>query len=149
MVQIHDLTPDTTYIFRVQALSPEGNPGSYSVEHDFHTSPLGTNNFKIYRPNAFSSVCPSTFFFHMLELINLSLLIIFFCAAEPQIQNNSTIVMGAVIGVAVILLVVVAVVLLRKRLVTTLFISTFNACIAQINVICSRADCVIMCHKLK
>lgn len=39
-VQINDLTPDTTYMFRVQALSPEGNPGSYSVEHEFLTSPL-------------------------------------------------------------------------------------------------------------
>uniref|UniRef100_A0A8D3B1U1 receptor protein-tyrosine kinase n=1 Tax=Scophthalmus maximus TaxID=52904 RepID=A0A8D3B1U1_SCOMX len=41
-VQINDLTPNTTYMFRVQALSPEGSPGSYSVEHEFHTSPLGT-----------------------------------------------------------------------------------------------------------
>lgn len=43
-VQINDLTPDTTYMFRVQALSPEGNPGTYSVEHDFLTSPLGTRS---------------------------------------------------------------------------------------------------------
>ncbi|XP_073325034.1 ephrin type-A receptor 2a [Pagrus major] len=39
-VQINDLTPDTTYMFRVQAMSPEGHPGSYTVEHEFHTSPL-------------------------------------------------------------------------------------------------------------
>ncbi|XP_041638942.1 ephrin type-A receptor 2a [Cheilinus undulatus] len=39
-VQINDLTPDTSYMFRVQAISPEGNPGSYSVEQEFHTSPL-------------------------------------------------------------------------------------------------------------
>lgn len=39
-VQINDLTPGTAYVFRVQAMSPEGNPGSYSVEHEFHTSPL-------------------------------------------------------------------------------------------------------------
>ncbi|XP_071374053.1 ephrin type-A receptor 2a isoform X1 [Centroberyx affinis] len=39
-VQINDLSPDTTYMFRVQALSPEGNPGSYSVEHEFQTSSL-------------------------------------------------------------------------------------------------------------
>ncbi|CAB1437861.1 unnamed protein product [Pleuronectes platessa] len=39
-VQINDLTPNTTYTFRVQALSPEGNPGSYSTEHEFHTSPI-------------------------------------------------------------------------------------------------------------
>ncbi|XP_068170961.1 ephrin type-A receptor 2a [Antennarius striatus] len=39
-VQINDLTPDTTYMFRVQAISLEGNPGSYSLEHEFHTSPL-------------------------------------------------------------------------------------------------------------
>lgn len=40
-VQINDLTPNTTYLFRVQALGPEGNPGSYSTEYEFHTSPLG------------------------------------------------------------------------------------------------------------
>ncbi|KAM7422756.1 hypothetical protein PAMA_010688 [Pampus argenteus] len=39
-VQINDLNPGTTYMFRVQALSPEGNPGSYSTEHEFQTSPL-------------------------------------------------------------------------------------------------------------
>lgn len=48
-VQINDLTPDTTYMFRVQAMSPEGHPGSYSVEHEFHTSPLGTSRHKVYR----------------------------------------------------------------------------------------------------
>uniref|UniRef100_A0A8C5NDF0 receptor protein-tyrosine kinase n=1 Tax=Gouania willdenowi TaxID=441366 RepID=A0A8C5NDF0_GOUWI len=42
-VQIADLTPDTTYLFRVQALSVGGAPGSYSLEHEFHTSPLGTD----------------------------------------------------------------------------------------------------------
>uniref|UniRef100_A0A7N6AXX4 receptor protein-tyrosine kinase n=1 Tax=Anabas testudineus TaxID=64144 RepID=A0A7N6AXX4_ANATE len=45
-VQINDLTPDTTYIFRVQALSPEGNPGSYSVEHEFHTSPIAESQIQ-------------------------------------------------------------------------------------------------------
>lgn len=55
-VQINDLTPDTTYMFRVQALSPEGSPGSYSVEHEFHTSPLGTSSLEVYgRSNSF---CP-------------------------------------------------------------------------------------------
>uniref|UniRef100_A0A1A8IBD7 receptor protein-tyrosine kinase n=2 Tax=Nothobranchius kuhntae TaxID=321403 RepID=A0A1A8IBD7_NOTKU len=39
-VQITDLTSDTTYVFRVQALSPEGVPGSYSTEQEFQTSPL-------------------------------------------------------------------------------------------------------------
>jgi len=47
-VQINDLTPDTTYMFRVQALSPEGHPGSYSVEHEFLTAPLGTSSCNIY-----------------------------------------------------------------------------------------------------
>uniref|UniRef100_A0AAQ5YD33 receptor protein-tyrosine kinase n=1 Tax=Amphiprion ocellaris TaxID=80972 RepID=A0AAQ5YD33_AMPOC len=45
-VQINDLTPDTTYMFRVQALSPEGNPGSYSVEHEFHTSQLAESQIQ-------------------------------------------------------------------------------------------------------
>lgn len=42
-IQITDLTPDTTYVVRVQVVGPEANPGSHSVEHAFHTSPLGTN----------------------------------------------------------------------------------------------------------
>uniref|UniRef100_A0A8D3CA42 receptor protein-tyrosine kinase n=1 Tax=Scophthalmus maximus TaxID=52904 RepID=A0A8D3CA42_SCOMX len=46
-VQINDLTPNTTYMFRVQALSPEGSPGSYSVEHEFHTSPLARTNLQL------------------------------------------------------------------------------------------------------
>uniref|UniRef100_A0A8C9ZR98 receptor protein-tyrosine kinase n=1 Tax=Sander lucioperca TaxID=283035 RepID=A0A8C9ZR98_SANLU len=45
-VQINDLTPDTTYMFRVQALSPEGHPGSYSVEHEFLTSPLAESQIQ-------------------------------------------------------------------------------------------------------
>ncbi|XP_042363082.1 ephrin type-A receptor 2a [Plectropomus leopardus] len=45
-VLINDLTPDTTYMFRVQALSPEGNPGSYSVEHEFITSPLAESQIQ-------------------------------------------------------------------------------------------------------
>ncbi|XP_045884522.1 ephrin type-A receptor 2a [Micropterus dolomieu] len=45
-VQINDLTPDTTYMFRVQAMSPEGNPGSYSVEHEFHTSSLAESQIQ-------------------------------------------------------------------------------------------------------
>lgn len=40
-VHVNDLTPDTTYLFRVQALSSEGNPGSYSAEYEFRTFPLG------------------------------------------------------------------------------------------------------------
>ncbi|KAG7477590.1 hypothetical protein MATL_G00071210 [Megalops atlanticus] len=38
-VHISDLSPGTVYVFRVQALSPEGNPGSYSMEHEFETLP--------------------------------------------------------------------------------------------------------------
>ncbi|XP_065141885.1 ephrin type-A receptor 2 [Paramisgurnus dabryanus] len=38
-VQISDLSPSTVYLFKVQALSPEGNPGSYSKEHEFSTLP--------------------------------------------------------------------------------------------------------------
>uniref|UniRef100_A0A4W5P227 receptor protein-tyrosine kinase n=1 Tax=Hucho hucho TaxID=62062 RepID=A0A4W5P227_9TELE len=40
-VQISDLSPDTAYVFRVQALSPEGNPGGYSMKHEFKTLPIG------------------------------------------------------------------------------------------------------------
>ncbi|XP_013861652.1 ephrin type-A receptor 2a [Austrofundulus limnaeus] len=39
-VQINELTPDTAYMFRVQVLSPEGMPGSFSAEHEFQTSLL-------------------------------------------------------------------------------------------------------------
>ncbi|KAG7493757.1 ephrin type-A receptor 2-like [Solea senegalensis] len=45
-VQINDLTPNTTYLFRVQALSAEGNPGSYSAEYEFHTSPLAESQIQ-------------------------------------------------------------------------------------------------------
>uniref|UniRef100_A0A3B3U131 receptor protein-tyrosine kinase n=1 Tax=Poecilia latipinna TaxID=48699 RepID=A0A3B3U131_9TELE len=46
-VLINDLTPDTTYVFRVLVkLSPEVMPGSYSKEQAFHTSALGTNIHK-------------------------------------------------------------------------------------------------------
>ncbi|XP_061639543.1 ephrin type-A receptor 2a [Phyllopteryx taeniolatus] len=45
-VHINDLTPDTTYMFRVQALSPEGSPGSYSSEYEFHTSPLAESQIQ-------------------------------------------------------------------------------------------------------
>ncbi|XP_008317889.1 ephrin type-A receptor 2a isoform X2 [Cynoglossus semilaevis] len=45
-VQINDLTPNTTYLFRVQALGPEGNPGSYSTEYEFHTSPLAESQIQ-------------------------------------------------------------------------------------------------------
>uniref|UniRef100_A0A3Q3IG86 Ephrin type-A receptor 1 n=1 Tax=Monopterus albus TaxID=43700 RepID=A0A3Q3IG86_MONAL len=39
-VQVNNLTPDTTYMCKVHALSPEGISGSFSVELEFHTSPL-------------------------------------------------------------------------------------------------------------
>ena len=39
---IGDLSPGTTYIFRVQALSPDGHPGSYSMEHEVRTLALRT-----------------------------------------------------------------------------------------------------------
>ncbi|KAM6928273.1 ephrin type-A receptor 2a [Xenentodon cancila] len=45
-VQINDLTPDTTYMFRVQALSLGGSRGSYSLEHEFHTSPLAESQIQ-------------------------------------------------------------------------------------------------------
>ncbi|XP_072238096.1 ephrin type-A receptor 2a [Leuresthes tenuis] len=45
-VQINDLTPDTTYMFRVQAQGPEGTPGSYSTEHEFNTSPLAEHQIQ-------------------------------------------------------------------------------------------------------
>uniref|UniRef100_A0A8C9WMK7 receptor protein-tyrosine kinase n=1 Tax=Scleropages formosus TaxID=113540 RepID=A0A8C9WMK7_SCLFO len=34
-----DLAPGTVYVFRVRALSPEGNPLGYSTEHEFATLP--------------------------------------------------------------------------------------------------------------
>uniref|UniRef100_A0A8C9T382 receptor protein-tyrosine kinase n=1 Tax=Scleropages formosus TaxID=113540 RepID=A0A8C9T382_SCLFO len=40
-VQISDLAPGTVYVFRVRALSPEGNPLGYSTEHEFATLPEG------------------------------------------------------------------------------------------------------------
>ncbi len=46
-VQISDLSPSTVYLFKVQALSPEGNPGSYSVEQEFSTLPQGEQSENI------------------------------------------------------------------------------------------------------
>uniref|UniRef100_A0A8B9RNE4 receptor protein-tyrosine kinase n=1 Tax=Astyanax mexicanus TaxID=7994 RepID=A0A8B9RNE4_ASTMX len=43
-VQIIDLAPSTAYLFKVQALGPEGNPGSYSMEQEFSTQPEGKGN---------------------------------------------------------------------------------------------------------
>ncbi|XP_021422058.2 ephrin type-A receptor 2 [Oncorhynchus mykiss] len=46
-VQISDLSPGTAYLFRVQALSPEGNPGGSSIEDEFETLtevPLSQSN---------------------------------------------------------------------------------------------------------
>ncbi|XP_061688118.1 ephrin type-A receptor 2-like isoform X2 [Syngnathoides biaculeatus] len=45
-VHINDLTPDTTYMFRVQVLGPEGNPGSFSAEYEFHTLPLAESQIQ-------------------------------------------------------------------------------------------------------
>lgn len=102
-------------MFRVQTLSSEGNPGSYSAEHEFHTLPLGTSKFKI-----------ST---QLIILSHVCMLILYYiiCTAVSQIQNNSTMVLGAVVGVAVMLLIVVAVLLLRKRLVA-LYIHIWRLC---------------------
>ncbi|KAL4648370.1 ephrin type-A receptor 2-like isoform X2 [Arapaima gigas] len=41
MVQISDLTPATTYVFRVTALSHEGTPNGEGKEHEFETLPQG------------------------------------------------------------------------------------------------------------
>uniref|UniRef100_A0A671PXE0 receptor protein-tyrosine kinase n=1 Tax=Sinocyclocheilus anshuiensis TaxID=1608454 RepID=A0A671PXE0_9TELE len=48
-VQISDLSPSTVYLFKVQALSPEGNPGSYSLEQEFSTLPQGEQNENVYQ----------------------------------------------------------------------------------------------------
>ncbi|KAM3621771.1 uncharacterized protein V6R79_015758 [Siganus canaliculatus] len=56
-VQINDLIPDTTYLFRVQAISPEGNPGSYSVEHEFHTTPLAESQIQSKSTMVMVAVC--------------------------------------------------------------------------------------------
>ncbi|KAK7915991.1 hypothetical protein WMY93_011752 [Mugilogobius chulae] len=45
-VQINDLSPGTSYMFRVQVLSPEGNPSSYSMEHEFHTSSIAESQIQ-------------------------------------------------------------------------------------------------------
>lgn len=66
-VQIADLTPDTTYIVRVQVVGSEVNPGSHSVEHEFQTSPLGTNMiFYIYIYTL--NVCVANHFFLIAQL---------------------------------------------------------------------------------
>ncbi|XP_026866701.2 ephrin type-A receptor 2a isoform X2 [Electrophorus electricus] len=39
-VQVSDLLPGTSYLFRVQTLTPEGHPSSNSAEYEFETLPL-------------------------------------------------------------------------------------------------------------
>ncbi|KAG9276992.1 ephrin type-A receptor 2-like [Astyanax mexicanus] len=43
-VQINDLLPGTKYVFRVQALTPEGHPSSHSAEHEFETLPMAESH---------------------------------------------------------------------------------------------------------
>lgn len=47
-VQISNLSPSTVYLFKVQALSSEGNSGSHSVEQEFSTLPQGKQSENIY-----------------------------------------------------------------------------------------------------
>jgi len=42
--KISDLSPSTVYLFKVQALSSEGNSGTYSMEQEFSTLPQGETN---------------------------------------------------------------------------------------------------------
>ncbi|XP_034027847.1 ephrin type-A receptor 2 [Thalassophryne amazonica] len=46
-VQISDLTPATAYLFKVQALSNDGNTGGLSLEEQFETSSEAQNNIPI------------------------------------------------------------------------------------------------------
>uniref|UniRef100_A0AAR2J6M4 receptor protein-tyrosine kinase n=1 Tax=Pygocentrus nattereri TaxID=42514 RepID=A0AAR2J6M4_PYGNA len=55
-VQIIDLSPSTVYLFKVQALSPEGNPGSYSMEQEFSTPAEGKCRKKV-KPVKYHCVC--------------------------------------------------------------------------------------------
>lgn len=41
-VQIPELAPSTAYLFKVQAMSSDGSPGSSIVEEQFETLPEGT-----------------------------------------------------------------------------------------------------------
>ena len=111
-MQISDLSPGTAYMFRVQALSPEGKPGSYSMEHEFKTLPMGKcpRNWRL----LFFSNVQIRFLCHSSVLWSNCVLWGF--SAESQIQSNSTVVMGAVVGGGIMLLVVVVVLLLHKRL---------------------------------
>lgn len=45
--KISNLSPSTVYLFKVQALSSEGNPGSYSKEQEFSTLPQGEKSHKV------------------------------------------------------------------------------------------------------
>lgn len=47
-VQISNLSPSTIYLVKVQALNPEGNPGSYSMEQEFSTLPQSKQSRNAY-----------------------------------------------------------------------------------------------------
>uniref|UniRef100_A0A8C8F9S8 receptor protein-tyrosine kinase n=1 Tax=Oncorhynchus tshawytscha TaxID=74940 RepID=A0A8C8F9S8_ONCTS len=53
-VQISDLSPGTAYLFRVQALSPEGSPGGSSIEDEFETLTEGKEDVP---PLCLSCIC--------------------------------------------------------------------------------------------
>uniref|UniRef100_A0A8C7I6W7 receptor protein-tyrosine kinase n=1 Tax=Oncorhynchus kisutch TaxID=8019 RepID=A0A8C7I6W7_ONCKI len=56
-VQISDLSPGTAYLFRVQALSPEGSPGGSSIEDEFETLTEGKEDVPPPPPPCLSCIC--------------------------------------------------------------------------------------------
>lgn len=98
---ISDLTPATSYLFRVQALGGDGSTGGSSMEEQFETLPEGTEE------NHWRGFCsfgqrmrfhwsPSAFLGHLT-------------------QNNTAVIFGAAVGGAVMLFIVVVVLFLRRR----------------------------------
>lgn len=107
-VQINELAPGTAYLFRVQALSSDNNPGGSTMEEQFETLIEGKYGGKTKKRvvcemfmNGLFLTCSSVFFF-------------FLCFSEHS-QNNIAAILGAAVGGAAMLLIVVVVLLLCRR----------------------------------
>lgn len=101
-VQINDLSPDTAYLFKVQAFGGDGNAGGSSMEEQFETLPEGKQE------NHWKSVSCFVWRTEVDWWVTLSFL-------GHLTQNNTAVIFGAAVGGAAMLFIVIAVLFLRRR----------------------------------
>ncbi|KAM6924790.1 LOW QUALITY PROTEIN: ephrin type-A receptor 2 [Xenentodon cancila] len=102
-VQINNLVPGTAYLFRVQAFSSDGTPGSSSQEEQFETLTEGTEENHISKRE--------------LDLfrigISLEKLVTLLFQGTPH--NKTAVILAAAAGGATVLFIVLVVLFLRRR----------------------------------